>query len=82
MYRWLVLILLVLSSACAPEYSGKTPPPIVDGTIDLTDWDFEKDGPLKLDGDWLFAWEKLVEPATSWEALQRTLVHRAAAPSA
>ena len=43
-----VIVLLILSAACAPEYSGKTPPPIVDGTMDLTGWDFEADGPAPL----------------------------------
>ena len=69
MKRWLVIILLILSTACAPEYSGKTPPPIVDGTIDLSGWDFEKDGPVELKGEWLsrgylcgrIPWEKLEE---------------------
>jgi len=49
--RCLVIILLTLSTACAPEYSGKTQPPIVDGTIDLSDWDFEKDGIISLNTD-------------------------------
>jgi len=78
--RWLVIILLFLSTACAPEYSGKTPPPIVDGTIDLTGWDFERDGPVELKGEWLFAWEKFVEPAP-WVQLKRELPHRAEVPA-
>jgi len=72
-------MMLFLSTACAPEYSGKTPPPIVDGAIDLTGWDFEKDGPVKLEGEWLFAWEKFVEPA-SWEQLKEILKHRVKVP--
>ena len=50
--------------------SGKTPPTIIDGTINLSGWDFEKDDPVKLKGDWLFAWEKLVEPAP-WSSLKK-----------
>ena len=55
-----ILLICAAFSACAPQYSGKQPP-MVNGEIDLTGWDFEKDGPVKLEGDWLFAWEKFVE---------------------
>ena len=63
MNRWLVIILLMLNTACEPEYSGKTPPPIIDGTIDLSGWDFEKDGPVELKGGGALPGEKFVEPA-------------------
>ena len=46
---------------------------VVNGEIDLTGWDFEKDGPLN-EGDWLFAWEKFVEPA-SWDDVKKEMVH-------
>jgi|JI8StandDraft_1071087.scaffolds.fasta_scaffold03377_4 adenylate cyclase len=29
------------------------------GILDLRTWDFEKNGPVKLDGEWEFYWEKL-----------------------
>lgn len=29
------------------------------GILDLRKWDFEKNGPVKLDGEWEFYWEKL-----------------------
>ncbi len=29
------------------------------GILDLRQWDFEKNGPVKLDGEWEFYWEKL-----------------------
>jgi adenylate cyclase len=29
------------------------------GILDLRQWDFEKNGPIKLDGEWEFYWEKL-----------------------
>ena len=70
----------VLCSACAPQYSGKVPPKVINGEIDLTGWDFEKDGPVKLDGDWLFAWEKFVEPA-SWQDLQKQMNLKIKIPS-
>ncbi len=30
------------------------------GVIDLTDWDFEKDGIIQLNGKWAFYWDKLL----------------------
>ena len=29
------------------------------GILDLRNWDFAKNGPIKLDGEWEFYWEKL-----------------------
>ncbi len=38
--------------ACKDRGSGKTAPKVVDGVIDLREWNFEQDGPVRLDGDW------------------------------
>ena len=67
------LFVLLTGLACAPQYSGKVPPKVINGEIDLTGWDFEKDGPDNLDGDWLFAWEKFVAPA-SWAELKANVL--------
>ena len=32
------------------------------GILDLSDWDFEKDGIVPLNGNWEFYWEKYLEP--------------------
>ncbi len=32
------------------------------GLIDLTNWDFSKDGPVSLEGEWQFFWKQLHEP--------------------
>jgi len=37
-------------------------PQALDGTLDLSDWDFAKNGPAKLDGEWDFYWQQLWEP--------------------
>ena len=34
-------------------------PQAIKGEIDLTDWDFQKDGPISLKGEWFFYWNKL-----------------------
>jgi len=38
------------------------PPVAKDGYIDLIDWDFNKNGIVKLDGDWEFYWDRLLTP--------------------
>ena len=45
--------------------SRKAAPPVVDGKIDLSSWDFEKDGIVELDGQWLFVWGDFVQPQPS-----------------
>jgi signal transduction histidine kinase len=32
------------------------------GTMDLSNWDFDKDGPVELRGDWEFYWQQLLDP--------------------
>ena len=44
--------LLLLS--CVAE-SKREAPTAVNGVIDLSDWDFERDGPVELIGEWFFA---------------------------
>ena len=39
----------------------------MDGVLDLSDWDFEKDGIVELKGEWRFAWDEFVEPMPSEE---------------
>ncbi|MCE9598636.1 MAG: sensor histidine kinase [Spirochaetia bacterium] len=51
--------LLLLS--CNPDHSRKQIPKAIQGTIDLRNWDFEKDGPLALNGEWEFYWNSMLE---------------------
>ena len=44
--------------ACAPPYSGARMPVAVKGVIDLRTWDFTVDGPVRLDGEWEFHWQR------------------------
>ena len=48
--------LLAASLASCGVSSGArpSPPKVVDGTIDLADWDFAASGSVLLDGDWEF----------------------------
>lgn len=62
-----LLILVLCFSQCLQTYSGKVPPKAVKGVLDLSQWNFEKDGPVKLDGEWEFHWKKLAEDISNVE---------------
>ncbi len=59
----LVVPLLLFTSACRSIHDGKTPPRAVRGVLDLSHWDFEKDGPVDLNGEYEFHWERHVPPS-------------------
>ena len=52
----------MLLQNCSRHIEAKNPPIASTGTIDLTHWDFEKNGPLELNGQWEFYWKKLLSP--------------------
>lgn len=76
----LVVVCLALCGAiCAigcNTYSGKTAPKAVDGVLDLRDWDLQIDGPVHLDGEWEFYWEKqlLAEDFSEAEAISKRII--------
>jgi class 3 adenylate cyclase len=50
----------VLLAGCT-QRSTKAAPRVVDGVLDVSTWDFENDGPVKLEGDWEVIPEGLLE---------------------
>lgn len=57
------VVMLSLSAAgCGASYSGKKSPAASSGILDLRDWDFEKDGFVRLSGEWEFYWKQLLGP--------------------
>jgi len=52
--RFVVLSFLLLLVGCADQIET---PPVINGAVDLSSWDFEKDGPVRLFGEWQFAWK-------------------------
>jgi len=54
---WLTLTGCVANRTAAP-------PRAVDGVFDLRQWDFERDGAVNLEGDWLFYWRALAAEIT------------------
>jgi len=60
---WALLIsLLVVLCACRNDPGQRIPPEAVEGILDLTQWDFKKDGSVKLKGDWEFYWQQQLSP--------------------
>ena len=65
--RGIVVFLLLLSAAvflfsCKGNFPGKEDPCPEKGVLDLSGWDFVKDGPVSLDGEWEFYWEQFLLP--------------------
>jgi len=54
-----LLVLVLFFSGCATQTQ---PPLAVKGVLDLTSWDFKKDGSITFNGEWEFYWRKLHSP--------------------
>ncbi len=50
----LCFILSILHCKLENSVNQKIPPKAINGTLDLRNWDFAKDGIVSLDGDWEF----------------------------
>jgi len=62
-------LFILLVASCSPA-QDKTPAPIaVQGFLDLTNWDFEKDGIVDLNGDW----EELLTSSNSPDLSRKSL---------
>ncbi|MCP5501311.1 MAG: adenylate/guanylate cyclase domain-containing protein [Leptospiraceae bacterium] len=55
-----IILFLCLILSCSNKASQ--PPKAINGILDLRNWDFEKDGVIKLDGYWEFYWKELYDP--------------------
>ena len=54
--------ILFLTFACKPNISDRTAPEVDNGVLDLSAWDFDKDGPVELNGKWEFYWNAHLMP--------------------
>ncbi|OHD64601.1 MAG: hypothetical protein A2176_08955 [Spirochaetes bacterium RBG_13_51_14] len=52
-----------MTAACSSNFSGKSMPLAIRGVMDLSDWNFERDGPVDLSGQWEFYWQQLLRPS-------------------
>ena len=53
----------LMTAACSSNFSGKSMPLAIRGVMDLSDWNFERDGPVDLSGQWEFYWQQLLRPS-------------------
>ena len=58
----LIIFLSIIKASSEVSHTEKNIPTAVKGVIDLRDWDFEKDGMIKLDGEWEFYDNELYQP--------------------
>lgn len=59
-YLFVFAVAALFFSGC--QSFQKKNPEVKNGLLDLSDWDFEKDGDVNLDGTWEFYWNKLYTP--------------------
>jgi PAS domain S-box-containing protein len=59
----LIIACLIIISACLNDSSRKISPRAIKGFLDLTDWDFKKDGPVDLSGEYEFYWSQHLSPS-------------------
>lgn len=57
-----LIIFSFLVTSCSTKYSGRKSPNAHLGVIDLTNWEFNNDGLVQLNGEWEFYWERLLTP--------------------
>ena len=66
--RWGAAAALAVALLWPPATPSKAaqgrPPTAVRGVLDLSRWDFSRDGPVRLDGQWAFYWQSLLEPTS------------------
>ena len=75
-----LLLWVLCSVGCSTEYSGEAAPRVNDGILDLAGWDFQRDGPVPLDGNWRFHWGKSIKPAP-WETIKTEFTESHSMPS-
>jgi hypothetical protein len=56
------LILLLSLAACAPTETRPSAPRAEQGVLDLRGWDLPQAGSVRLDGEWAFYWNALLNP--------------------
>ncbi len=62
MSKYLFFISLILFLYSCGESKQNDAPVAQKGIIDLSNWDFDKDGNISLDGEWEFYWKQLLAP--------------------
>ncbi len=63
---------ILCSIACQGQQS--LAPIALNGTLNLNDWDFQKDGTVKLEGNWEFYWNTLLSPSQPQMNLEKEYI--------
>ena len=79
-FGWLIVMVVWSSIGCVEQSTRLEQPRLKDGVVDVSDWDFEKDGPIELKGDWLFSWGGFTAPG-HWSELAEKLPDTAPVPA-
>ncbi|MGD9349185.1 MAG: 7TM diverse intracellular signaling domain-containing protein, partial [Desulfobacterales bacterium] len=58
----LIIAYMIFFSACLNDAPRRISPRAVKGILDLSDWDFKKDGPVDLGGEYEFYWSQHLTP--------------------
>jgi len=58
------LSLIATFQGCLTDRQSFVPPKIQDGQADFSQWNFEKNGPITLSGDWEFFWNDWIDPSS------------------
>jgi adenylate cyclase len=56
----ILLLIIIILGIISCNTNQKKPPMAKHGILDLRNWDFEKDGNVRLDGDWEFYWHEFL----------------------
>ncbi len=72
-----VALLLAVSAGCAPSPRGSGPeePRAEKGVIDLTEWPWDEEGTVPLDGEWNFRWLERAQKATEDSSYRDTTLN-------
>ena len=56
------IIILISVSGCTSNLTEKKSPSAINGVLDLSEWDLNNNVPVRLDGEWEFYWNRLINP--------------------
>ena len=62
LYPILAVLIAILLYGCSGTGATPRAPRAVDGVLDLTAWQFDRDGPVQLNGGWDFYWRHHLPP--------------------
>lgn len=68
------ILLLTFISGCKTDSYEKPAPIAKSGKLDLSEWSFQNDGAVRLDGEWIFYWGSLTSAPSAENSARSTLI--------